>query len=84
MINTFYAIKYKSPTNYYILPQIRLKHEAEQGKINMGRSTAVHSTRQDRSVEGGDITFVGPDLNPNKVLYGDCINTLWIQKKQLY
>ena len=26
MINTVFDIKYKSPRNYYILPQIKLKH----------------------------------------------------------
>ena len=33
MINTFCAIKYKSPRNYYIIPQIKLKQAgAELGQ----------------------------------------------------
>ena len=30
----------------------------------------------DRGGEGGDITFVGMDLNTNKFLYGDWINAI--------
>ena len=78
MINTFSAIKYKSPRNNYILPEIKLQHNiairlsrATFVISKMCRRTAVHSARQGRGGEGGDITFVGLDLNTNTVLYGD-------------
>ena len=76
MINTLYAIKYKSPRNYYILPQIKLKHNvairlSRAKVIGVEVHTAVHSARQGRDGEGEDITLLGLDLNTNRVLYGD-------------
>ena len=78
MINTFSAIKYKSPRNNYILPEIKLQHNiairlsrATFVISKMCRSTAVYSARQGRGGEGGDITFAGMDFNNNTVSFGD-------------